>query len=134
MNRLLALCTTAFVIVGCGRAVGPTPLPAPPPENAGIYALTGRVLDAGAASEATLPGVQIDVSDGFGHRQAFTDGGGHYSVDALGAGTWTVSVTKSGYVAQIVHLDLSGDTSMDFQLERAEPSPRSRPEGKLTRE
>jgi hypothetical protein len=134
MNRLLVLCATAFVIVGCGRAVSPTPVSDPPPENAGTFALTGSVWDASDAGQASLAGVRIDASDGFGHREAFTDGAGHYSVEALGPGTWTVNVTKPGYLPQIIHLDLSGDTSVNFQLERAEPSPRARPEGKLTRD
>jgi hypothetical protein len=130
MHRLVALCTTAFVIVGCGRAVGPTPLPAPPPETAAIYALTGKVLDN---NDASLAGAKIDASDGFGHHEAFTDAGGHYSVDALGAGTWTVNVTKPGYLAQTVHLDLWDDASIDFQLERAEPGPASGREGRPKR-
>jgi hypothetical protein len=136
MNRLLVLFATASVMVGCGRAVGPTPLAVPLPDDAATYSLTGRVLDASDARGSSLAGVKIEVSSavGLGHREAFTDGNGNYIVDALGAGTWAVNVTKPGYVAQVARLDVYGDTSMDFQLliETGAPPP-SQPDGMRTR-
>jgi hypothetical protein len=133
MNRLLVLFATASVMVGCGRAVSPTPLSAPLPDNAATYLLTGRVLDAGDALGGSLGGVKIEVSNASGHHEAFTDADGFYSVDALGAGTWAVNVTKPGYLAQAARLDVYGDTSMDFQLERAVPGTPSGPEGTRTK-
>jgi hypothetical protein len=118
MNRLLVLFATASVMVGCGRAVGPTPVAVPLTDNAATYSLTGRVLDASDAHGSSVAGVKIEVSRAAvaGHLEVFTDGNGYYSFDALGAGTWAVNVSKPGYVAQVARLDVYGDTSMDFQL------------------
>ena len=127
MTRLSMLLTAAWLIVGCGSNHTPasftTPL-TPTSANGGMYELTGTVVTMTPDGDAPFAGARIDLSDGAGHRSAVTDSNGHYAIDALGPGRWTVNVIKSGFVPQSAEFDLSGDASMNFQLERDERDPR----------
>ena len=128
MTRLFVLLTAACLIVGCGSnrhvSGGPTAPSAPTPASAGIYELTGTVVALTADGEARLRGARIDLSDGVDRRSALTGADGHYAIDGLKPGRWTVNISKSGYVTHTTLLDLSGDVSINFQLERDERDPR----------
>jgi len=128
MTRVFVLLTAACLIVGCGSnhnmSAGLTTPLTPTPANDGNYELTGTVETMTPYGEAPLAGTRIDLSGGAGPRTAVTDSNGHYAVDALGPGRWTVNVTKSGFVPQTAQLDLSSDLRMNFQLERDDRDPR----------
>ncbi len=83
--------------------------------NAGVVVVYGKVTNsngvgiAGAAIEAA---VSLSLA-----AQATTDGGGNYTLPALGAGVYVLNVTAAGYAGAARALTLSGSASeQDFQL------------------
>jgi len=81
-------------------------------------ALQGRVVDpSGAVVPGTVVGVRDD-STGFA-VSVLTDLKGHYHVEAIPAGTYTVTATASGFRTEIIealNVDVGRTLVRDFQL------------------
>jgi hypothetical protein len=81
--------------------------------------IRGRVIDV---NNEGIPGVDVSASGDAGSGSEVTDGDGYYEIsDGLGTGTYTVSVTRSGYVGgelTDVSVTVGSVTSdVNFQLE-----------------
>src|SRR6478752_6429174 len=76
--------------------------------------LVGAVTDA--ANGQALAGVRIGISGS--SRAAVTDDRGHYRIEGLSAGDYTVTASRLGAepAAQTVHVPGSGSISVNFSL------------------
>jgi len=88
-NDLAASWTGSDVVIPPTHTPTPSPTPTPTPEI--TYSISGRVT--GVSSN---PVSGVTIHDGAGHM-ATTDGDGHYTLNGLAAGTYTLTPSKSGY-------------------------------------
>jgi carboxypeptidase family protein len=114
MNRL-SLVSLALLLSACdGRTSSQTfPSPTAPPG----YTLSGIVSEMrpnGPAPIAHAALAQTNPARGL----AFTDANGRYSATGLAASSYTISVTRDGFVTQTTAVTMSGDTQLDIRLER----------------
>ncbi len=79
------------------------------------YSINGRVSDS--ADGTTLPGAHIVVEDT--HRGVFTDRGGHFLLDGLDAGVYTLRFSFLGYETRRETLEVREDTTLDVMLDRS---------------
>ena len=110
----LAICASA-----CGGAdsapasaspTGPTPTPS------ATFTLSGAVSEMTANGLAPIEGARVaEISSG---RTALTDANGIYTIPGLAAMGRSVSIAKQGYVTQTKAVTMSGDTLLDFRLDR----------------
>src|SRR5262245_30025117 len=89
-----------------------------PSEAQILGVLQGRVVDE---SGAVIPGASIDVRDestAFA-LSAVTDSEGHYHLEALPAGSYTISAGIAGFRTEVVvglHVDVGRTLVRDFEL------------------
>ena len=110
----LAICASA-----CGGAdsasvsanpTGPTPTPS------ATFTLSGAVSEMTANGPAPIEGARVaEITSG---RTALTDANGIYTIPGLAAMGRSVSIAKQGYVTQTKAVTMSGDTLLDFRLDR----------------
>jgi hypothetical protein len=84
----------------------------------GTPILSGVVTEMTPAGEAPVEGVGVYVGVPAGWQGATTDQNGFYRIDGLIDGTSDLVVSKTGYGKISRKLPLSGDTRLDFQLDR----------------
>jgi hypothetical protein len=84
--------------------------------------LSGHVTDG--TSGGVLPGINISITSGPNSgRSIKTDGSGDYSLDGISVGSYTLEASASGYVTQSKTGTLSGNTRVDFVLQRVGTAP-----------
>jgi hypothetical protein len=119
-TKLLVVLAAGIAIVGCGRTSGPMA-----PSSTGVAnASVGELVLRGSVSGETdlgmngLEGVTVTVSNGAASVSTSTDAAGEFTVSGLSAGGWTVTVSRAGYVDETISVNLEGDTSLGFSLDR----------------
>jgi Carboxypeptidase regulatory-like domain len=110
----MAIGTLAAIvsITACARS-GLTALAEP----TDYYAVSGFVVGHTDDGDAPLCAADVVATSGQYRRAVHTDGRGHFVLDRLTAGDWTVSVAKRGYLADAKLVSLSdADASISFDL------------------
>lgn len=126
MKRLFALLVAAVVASACGAGgpLAPTPTGS---SAAGAFTLSGAVADADGGRP--IGGAHVEVSNAIDSRSAVSESDGLFSVQGLRPGLWNVTVSKLGYDFQSISVEVSQDTTVNFELSRSEFIPRRpRPE------
>jgi outer membrane receptor protein involved in Fe transport len=102
--RVVTLCVAAAIVVAYpALSIGQS-----------TPSLNGSVIDA--TNGQALAGVRIGVSGS--SRAAVTDDRGHYHIEGLSAGDYTITASRLGAepAARTVHVPGSGSISVDFSL------------------
>lgn len=122
MRRLVALLSVAILLSACdgGPSVPTSPrssLPTPPPASTAPYSLFGTVSEMTATGATPIEGAR--VTEMMSGRGAVSDVNGKYIIDGLTGMSYTVSVSKTGYVTNPGTVTMSsGDTQLDIRLAR----------------
>jgi len=114
MNRL-SLLGLALLLPACDGP-GPSQTVLAPTAPVG-YTLSGIVSEmrpSGPTPIAHAALAQTNPPRGL----AFTDANGRYSATGFAASSYTISVTRDGFVTQTTAVTMSGDTQLDIRLER----------------
>jgi protocatechuate 3,4-dioxygenase beta subunit len=109
---------------GGGRGQGPPPDAGQPrdargnaePIAAGTAAIAGTVVVAATGQPARRARVTLNATQGGGARTAMTDEEGRYAFTNLGAGRYTLSVSKTGHVGIIYGQTRPGRPGTPIQL------------------
>jgi len=107
---LAVVSVPAALGLACGGGSGGTD--GGPPAG---HAVSGTIYGASAPGAAS--GVTVAISGG---GAGATDGAGSYTIDAVAAGTWTVTPTRSGYqfspASRSVPVSTADVTGVDFSV------------------
>jgi len=120
MKQLLIAMLCAFTIA-CGAnkdtspiSPTPNPNPTPTPTPTQTYTLSGRITEN---PFTPVPGATVVVTDGPNAGKVQTaDPLGSYRLTDLAAGTFTLSVSATGYQTKTMAVNLTHDTTMDIQM------------------
>ena len=109
---------SAIVIVGCGKSVSPIGPSSGNTATDNAFSLRGEVAEPGVEGAVPAEGVTAMVSNGSVETVAVTDAQGLFRVDGLEAGEWTVTLSKSGFMDQIVQVNVTADAYVSCMLDR----------------
>jgi hypothetical protein len=116
-TALLVLLAAAVSTVGCdlvGTPEGPSQVLSGT-VNAG-FELRGSVYASTDRGEPMLEGVNLTLFNGVVQVATVTDKDGHYVAAGLTAGTWTLTLSKAGYLDHTVEVDIRADTTLNCSL------------------
>lgn len=109
---------TLAALAGCAR-----PLPTSPDAGLGgqSFVLSGVVVAGDPANpiegvEVRVTPIGADPADAAQNRTIQTDAAGAFRATDLAAGSWTVTLTKSGYKGRSMDVSLTRDISLDLSL------------------
>ncbi len=93
------------------------------PESVVLSGVVVSVAPGGASSRA-LPAARVSIASGKNAgRSATTDQDGRYRIADLSPEGIILEASASGHISESKPIDLSGDTTFDVRLARAEPAP-----------
>lgn len=89
--------------------------------GATTFSIAGRVTDG--TSGGVLPGITVQIVSGVnGGRSAVTNSTGDYTLSGVTAGSVPLSATAAGYQPATIQISLSGNTTVNFVLQRSAPT------------
>jgi hypothetical protein len=137
MVKVLFRATVLWCLVAaaCGGSSPTEPAPPvtnPPPPAPVRWTLSGTITDDGP--KTPLAGARVAIVEGTGSgRSALADAQGHYQLDALDAGTASISITAEGFETETRSVDLNANVTLDVALRRsAAPPPPPPPQPTMT--
>jgi hypothetical protein len=119
MKRVSTLLALAILVSACsGGFPSPTsPTPTPLATPATTYTLSGVVSEQTSSGQAPVGGAR--VTEMSSQQTSVTDLNGRYTLSGLAAASHSISVAIQGYVVDTMTVTMTGDTQLDFRLDRA---------------
>ena len=125
MKQLFLAMLCAFT-VACGAsketsptAPTPNPTPTPTPTPTTTYTLNGRITEN---AFTPVPGATVAITEGANAGKTQTaDPLGSYRLTDLTAGTFTLSISASGYQTKTMNVNLTHDETMDVTMTPTSP-------------
>lgn len=120
MKKLISLFVVTLTIAACSKS--PTqpstlPVPEPTPSSSTSFVVSGTVLSAGQEGDPPIEGAQVSVGDDAGaFTSTTTDSEGRFSLPDLPAATWQLSISKDGYQATSMMIEVTADMAVEVQL------------------
>ncbi len=103
--------TNGIPVSGTGVNAGPS-----------TYSVSGTVTDG--TSGGVLPGISVSITDGANAgKSATTSSSGGYSIGSVSPGSLTMSFSAGGYQTGTKTVSVSGNTRVDFVLQRVAGPP-----------
>jgi hypothetical protein len=125
MKQLVIAMLCAFTVAcGSSKETSPTsptpnPNPTPTPTPTVTYTLSGRITEN---AFTPVPSATVAITDGANAGKTQTaDPLGAYRLTDLAAGTFTLSVSATGYQTKTMSVNLARDTTMDVTMTPTSP-------------
>ena len=115
MKKTLSFVAMSLLMAACGGSPAQPSRVAPPPAPA-TYSIAGTVFESTADGSRGIVDATIQFVNDLQTMTASTDENGGFSIEGVKAGTWQLSVSKEGYEAQSVMLDVQASQSVELEL------------------